>query len=86
MNTATLTITDPATATTKLTPVQRDVLARLALEPDGRATVGRGHPFKCSRTTARALRNLGMVATNAGHSAYASGDFVIALRAPSGAP
>ncbi len=74
MNTATLTITDPATATTKLTPVQRDVLARLALEPDGRATVGRGHPFKCSRTTARALRTL------------ASGDFVIALRAPSGAP
>lgn len=45
----------------KLTSVQRDILNRLAREPNGRAVVGRGCPFKCNRITARSLADLGLV-------------------------
>lgn len=48
----------------KLTKVQERVLAQLALEPGGRAMVGRGLLFKCNRITARALRDLGLVTTD----------------------
>lgn len=46
---------------TKLTPVQQGVVDRLAREPNGRAVVGRGLPFKCNRTTARSLADAGLV-------------------------
>lgn len=45
----------------RLTATQRDALLRLAAEPGGRAAVGRGLPFKCNRTTARALEAAGLV-------------------------
>lgn len=66
----------------KLTPVQRGVLERLEREPGGRATVGRGLPFKCNRITARALRDLGLVTTDAGYNTSSRDEvpFTIALK------
>ena len=45
----------------KLTSVQASVLRRLAREPEMRATVGVGLPFRCNRITARSLIELGLI-------------------------
>ncbi len=51
-----------------LTEVQLRVMYGLALKTGHRATVGRGHEFKCNRITARALQELGLVETDAGYA------------------